>query len=120
MPLRFTLLMWPAGALPTRHKVWVRNINDAPRWLGTHEMTAEALTRTPLPHLQLYEPDGDSVRWEVQLRAVYGFLSYPHISSVELYARRRHFPDRIVRMSGMPSAILSAIKGASYRAMGGS
>ena len=100
------------------HKVWVRNINDAPRWLGTHEMTAEALTRTPLPHLKLYEPDGDSVRWEVQLRAVYGFLSLPpHILNQLSFTLGDGTSDRIVRMSGMPSAILSAIKGASYRAI---
>jgi hypothetical protein len=100
------------------HTIWVRNVNDRPTWTGAHHMSAEALQRTPLPLLGLREPDGDAATWEVQLQAVHGFLSLPQTSLQRLaFTLGDGTSDRLMRMSGVPSAVLAALNGATYRAI---
>jgi hypothetical protein len=98
--------------------VWVTNVNDAPRWNGAHDMAAEALQRVRLPRLELVEPDGDAVEWEAQLQAGRGFVSLPPRTLPHLrFTLGDGTSDRLVRLSGAPSAVLAALDGASYRAI---
>ena len=43
--------------------------------LGADAFESEVLMLTPLPPLRAVTPDGDWVRWEVELRAAYGVLT---------------------------------------------
>lgn len=98
------------------HSIWVHNVNDPPRWIAPFEMTAEALQRTYLPRLEIEEPDGDAVEWDVQLQALHGFISLPPFSLDALtFALGDGTSDRLMRLSGRPSAVLGALRGASYR-----
>ena len=100
------------------HVVWVAGVNDAPRWVGAHEMIAVALARTRLPDLRLDEPDRDTSEWEVQLHALRGFVSLPQSTLSQLqFTLGDGTSDRLVRLSGSPSAVVASLRGASYRAL---
>ena len=90
------------------HSVWVRNVNDAPRWQGVHSLSVEALNRVGLPSIDLFEPDLDVVPWEVQLQAEHGFLSFsPRTLDGLSFTLGDGTSDRLLRFSGLPSAVCS-------------
>ena len=100
------------------HKIWVINVNDPPRWTGTHNMSAEALKLTRLPDLAIEEADGDASEWEAQLQAAHGFLSLaPDALDGLSFVLGDGTSDHIMRLSGAPGAVLHALRGASYRAI---